>query len=245
MSHGVIHILEKIKIDVEQGETPLVTLGVGERQLQVILKQIAVGQAGQHVVVGLETQSVLGFLALGDVGESGHIAAGQIKRANSFFLAGEQGGDGQPFHIGRAVLAAIPDFSCPATGLQNAAPHVFVKLAIVLAGAEQLARLADGLCLAITCDAREGRVDHDDAVAAIYDHDGFRGAFKEGHGQPAVTFRLCLQLTVAVDGGGCSLPGQDMRQQQAQQAGDGEVGQQMRRQQGLESGTAKFSLGGG
>ena len=68
---GVVDDLESVEVEEQDRHQAINALGVGQRLLQSFEQQHAVGQAGEHVVVGKVTQSLLRLLALGDVLDDG------------------------------------------------------------------------------------------------------------------------------------------------------------------------------
>ena len=77
VAHGVavrvIHRLETVQIDVGHGQSPPGALRPGQRLIQPVAQQAAVGQAGEDVVVGHLVQGRFMGLELADVGGHTHV----------------------------------------------------------------------------------------------------------------------------------------------------------------------------
>ena len=67
MPEAVVDELEVVQVDIQHSHPGAGALGAGQRQLQVLLEQDAVGQPGQRVVVRQAGQLLLGLAAVGDV----------------------------------------------------------------------------------------------------------------------------------------------------------------------------------
>ena len=67
VSHRVVHELESVEVEEEQGESRAGTLGLCESKHHVVLEELAVRKAGQRVVVREVLDLFLGALAVRDV----------------------------------------------------------------------------------------------------------------------------------------------------------------------------------
>ncbi len=67
VAEGVVDQLEVIEVDVQQCDLRAGAPGAGERQLELLREQRAVGQPGERVVIGEVGDLLLGGAALGDV----------------------------------------------------------------------------------------------------------------------------------------------------------------------------------
>ena len=72
VSEGVIDLLEAVQVDVQHGHAVVVPVGLLHQFAEPVVKQTAVGQAGEGVVVGLHPHQGFGLLAFGDVGDDPH-----------------------------------------------------------------------------------------------------------------------------------------------------------------------------
>ena len=63
MAHGIVHELEAIKIDEDDGDLLIAAAGIRQCQREAILEERAIGQAGQRIVGGLILSLLLGALA--------------------------------------------------------------------------------------------------------------------------------------------------------------------------------------
>ena len=82
---ALVDLLEPVEIDAQNGRPPVVAAREGERGLQPVEEQFAVGQAGQIVVHGVVQQALLRRALVGDVDQraddADHLAVGADHRA--------------------------------------------------------------------------------------------------------------------------------------------------------------------
>ena len=162
VAEAVVDVLEVVQIDAQQRAAAAFTFGAGQRLLDALAQQQAVGQAGERVVVGEEVQLVLGALEAAEVGEHRH-----IMRQFAFVVA--HGADVLPLRVYLAALAAVPDFAAPDTLFMQGGPHALVEGGILAAGLEHRGLAAEHVFGAVAGDAREGGVDVHDHAASIGD----------------------------------------------------------------------------
>lgn len=93
-----------------------------------------------------------------------------------------------------AAFATVPDLPPPEALFDDAAPHIAVKLLAVLAGTEDGGVQARHPVFAVTADPRERRIDVDDPVVHVTDHDGIVAAFKNT--ERYLKLPLCAFLAV-------------------------------------------------
>ena len=67
VAQRVIDPLEAIEIEEQQCQRSVATLSMVDGETELIEEGASVGQSGQHIVVGQQTNLLLGVLALGDV----------------------------------------------------------------------------------------------------------------------------------------------------------------------------------
>jgi len=87
-----------------------------------------------------------------------------------------------------AVLAPAQDFAQPQPGALAGGLHFGAKVQPVLAGAQDVRRFAHRLGHAVTGDAGERRVDHDDAVLRIRHHHALVAVVDDADVQPHPVF---------------------------------------------------------
>jgi len=209
VAEGVVDDLEAIEVDQHQRQLLLVALAEAQRLFEALVQAEPVGQVGERVVVGEVTVFFLGGLALGDVDETADVMADLAATI-------AHGGDGQPFGIGLAGLAPVPQLALPAAALQDPFPHLLVDRFRGHARGEDLGVLADHLFGLVSGQAGEGRVCGDDAVACVGDDDGL-GAVGKHHGHELHFVLAALVGADVAEGGGIQRPvrGLDQADRQA------------------------------
>ena len=75
VAEAVVHLLEPVEVDEQNGERAARAGRAGERLLQAVAEECAVGQHGETVVEGLPRELFLQANALGDVPRVQHHAA--------------------------------------------------------------------------------------------------------------------------------------------------------------------------
>ncbi|MNQ63195.1 hypothetical protein D3C85_775690 [compost metagenome] len=193
VAEAVVDVLEAVQVDEQHGALVVVVGGIGQGQLQAALEQQAVGQAGEWVVVRLVVEARLGVLQRRDVGEHADVVGDLV-------VAVANGADGEPFGVGVAVLATVPDLPLPVSFTLQLVPHGGVEGAVVLAGGQQAWRLAEGFAFAVAGDFAEGAIDRGDALLGVGDHHAFGGAFEDGRGLEQLFLHLLALGDVAGDG---------------------------------------------
>ena len=83
------------------------------------------------------------------------------------------GGDGEPFRIHLAILAAVPDFSLPGAFAGNALPHRLIEGFVVPPGFEERRGLSDDLVESVAGDPGESGIDAQDFPVGIGNHHAF------------------------------------------------------------------------
>ena len=73
MAEGVVDDFEVVQIHEQQSQLSAATLRVRQRQLQVFIKQRAVGQHSQLVVGGEKFHAPAGFFDEGDIAEHAYV----------------------------------------------------------------------------------------------------------------------------------------------------------------------------
>ncbi|RMN60566.1 hypothetical protein ALQ55_200113 [Pseudomonas savastanoi pv. savastanoi] len=106
MAQRVIDRFEAVQVEKHQHHPGLLALGVLQRRMQAVLKQGAIGQVSQGVVVGQTVDTVFTGLALADIAEKAHIT-----RQIAFIV--EHCGNADPGRVVFAVTALEPDFTFP------------------------------------------------------------------------------------------------------------------------------------
>jgi len=144
--------------------------------LQAVAQQSPVGQAGQGIEMGNVLQLLFVFFLAGDVGKQRHVAQHVAIRAL-------HRADGQQLGVHLAGLAAVPDFTGPATLSVQAGPQGFVERLALPPGAEQAGAAANDFVARIAGDADEGLVHVDQGARRVGDHDGFLGVAEHAGGE--------------------------------------------------------------
>ncbi|EXI77361.1 MAG: hypothetical protein AW10_03851 [Candidatus Accumulibacter appositus] len=148
VSEGIVERLEIVEIDEQQGPLSVSARARHQRQAQTVVQQAAVGQAGERVVKGQMADLFLRLLAHGDVGQRRHVVG-------DFFVAVPDRGNGQPFGVGLAVLAPVPDLTLPGSRALECVAHRRIEGGVVAARTEQLGRPTDTVGRGVARDLGE------------------------------------------------------------------------------------------
>jgi hypothetical protein len=186
MAQRVVDVLEIVEIDQHQGQLPGLPLADAQGVGELGIERQTVGQVGQRVVIGQLGQTVGRFLVGADVGEVGDMVldvAGAVADQRN----------GQPFRVGRAVLALVPDFTFPVVMLVQGVPHPGVKIGADIPGGEKPRVFADHVVARVAGQLGEGGIDRDNPVVAVGNQHGLavllEGAQQYRPGQPVVAGR--------------------------------------------------------
>ena len=191
VAQGVVHVLEAVEVDKQDGQLFGAARGAQQGVLQAVVEQQAVRQRGERIVVGQVVELFLRLLDLGDVARHAHVMGGQRMRV-------AHRADGQPFQVDLAILAPAPQFAAPETGGDQFIPHGLVKRLVVAFGARQRRVLADRFGLGITGDLREGGIDGDDHALDIDHHHGVGDMFEHGGRQAQLFLGLLARGNVGI-----------------------------------------------
>ena len=101
-------------------------------------------------------------------------------------------GNAQPLVDESTVLMAVDDFSLPLAGLEQFAPHLFVKGAVMLAGGEKPRVAADELVAGVTQDPAEFWIDRNDGGIGIGHQDAAGTLFEDQASKLAFLLQLVL-----------------------------------------------------
>lgn len=145
--------------------------------------QLAVGQAGEVVVVGGPLQLLGVVLEGSDIREAGDVI--MLSRLIELYP-----GDGQEFRVFLATLAPVPDLTPPEVLLMKGPPKGAVKFRPLAARTEHVGVVADGFFPGVTGDAGEGRVDVDNPVIGIGDDNGVLAALEHTGGDLEAAFQF-------------------------------------------------------
>ncbi len=168
---GVVDGLELVEVEEHDGGAAALAAPGGQRLVQAVQEQDAVGQAREGVVLGLVAHLLFDALALADVGQHRHIA-----RHLAMGIANGRQRDAH--RIALAVAARAGQFAFPVVGALEPGPDALIEV-VVDAPAEAGQRLADDLLGRMPGDGGEGAIDgahavlgihHDDGVACILEH---------------------------------------------------------------------------
>ncbi|KDB50728.1 hypothetical protein X805_37150 [Sphaerotilus natans subsp. natans DSM 6575] len=169
MAQGVVDLLEAVQVDEHQAEALALAARDSQRPLEPIEQQRAVGQPGQHIVKGQETDALLVSTQLGDVVEDADAALGLARQAG-------HPADAQPLAEELAVLAPVPQFARPVPLTQQPLPLRAVEIRLLVLGAQQAEPAPDHLLGRIAGQRREGRIDRQDGGLRIGDDDAVHRA---------------------------------------------------------------------
>ncbi len=163
--------------------------------MQTVLKQCAIGQLSQPVVIGQPVDTLFAGLALTHVAEKADIA-------HQLILIVANGGNADPARVSLATLALEPELPFPAAGLQDLAVHIIHLIGLLTVGAEHHRQLASDLVDAVAGDPDECRIDLDDLAGGIGDDDGRRGMVEYGCGAAQCRIGLTLFADIPADAQG-------------------------------------------
>ena len=166
---AVVDARQAVDVQQQQGDLAAALARLGQRLLQAVVEQRAVGQQGQRVMVAQEVELVVGGLERRHVG--GHRDVG-----GQLALVVAHRADAGAFGIDFAVLAAVPQLAAPLAVLFQAAPHGLVEVPVVAPGAQDARVLAHHLGLGVAADLFEGGIDGHDIGVRVRHHDRFLGA---------------------------------------------------------------------
>ncbi len=104
-----------------------------------------------------------------------------------------------PLRVHLAVLAPVPDLSAPDAIFLQRLPHLPVEGGVMLAGGEELRRLAEHFLGAVTGDPRERRVDVHDVLLRVGDQHAFLGAVENRGGLLQAGFLQMLGALLLIE----------------------------------------------
>ncbi|RMM09900.1 hypothetical protein APX70_08573 [Pseudomonas syringae pv. maculicola] len=192
MAQRVIDRFETVEIEEHQHHPGLLALCLLQRRMQAILKQCAVGQVRQRVVISQAVDAVLTGLALADVAEEAHIT-GQV----AFVI--DHCRDADPGRIVFAVASLEPDFTFPGA-LPVQLPEDVAQVRFLFAfNGEHARQLVEHLSDFVAADAREGLVGLHDIACGVGDEDGRGGMLKYCGSHAQVFFGAALLADVPAD----------------------------------------------
>ena len=161
MAHGVVDQLEPVQVNEQHGHLLVAGARGGQRLGQAQLAQGAVGQLGQHIVLGQKADALFFGFAVGDVDGN----ANQVRRCGGVALAHRR--HHQPGGVGLARLApethlALPGIhvgqGCPVGALAfQQKPHFFAQHLVIL----------------VTCAAAERGIHTHHLALRVHDDDAF------------------------------------------------------------------------
>ena len=167
-------------------------LGVQQGSVQAILKQRAVGQQGQGIVVGQAVNPLFAGFALAHVAEEAHVTD-QVA-----FLVLYRGNT-DPGREALAVAPLQPHFALPATALVELAENVVQVAGLLVVGGEHAGQLVEHLRRGVAADPAEGFVDLDDIASRVGDQDRRGGVFEHRGRHTQVFVCAALLADVAAD----------------------------------------------
>ena len=185
---GVVDGFELVQVQQHQGPRAPISPAGQHALLQSVHQQAAVGQTGQRVIKRQVLDFFLRRLALGNVGQGGHVMRGLV-------IWGSDGGDGEPLGVGLAILAPVPDFSFPYAGAVQQAMHRPIKVGTMAPRAQNARVLPHRLRRAVAGNGREGAVDLQNHAMAVGDEHALLRLERGGrNAQPGVGFPAFLHV---------------------------------------------------
>ena len=178
MAQGVVEGLEVVEVDQHQRTVPAMPCAAVQRLAQTIEHQPPIGKPGQVIEKGQMPDFVFGGLAQGDVGKGCHVV--RDMSAGPF-----HGRDRQPFRIGLAVLAAIPDLALPRPLRKQALPHLGIESLALPVRLQDAVRTPHGLGRGVAGNPGEGTVDSEYDSLGIRDRNPLL-RLEGGGGDPQV-----------------------------------------------------------
>ena len=85
MSVGIVDQFEAVKVDKHDAQPLLPALGLNHGKFEAVLEQYPIGQAGQEIMEGLESNGFFCFFAFGNVARH---AGGADKAAQGRIILG-------------------------------------------------------------------------------------------------------------------------------------------------------------
>jgi len=166
MTECVIDRLKFVEIDEHQRHLGFITARLCYGLMQTVGKEGSVREPCKQVVMRQVLSTLLGRLALGNIGKYSDIVGRQTHVIAYPF-------ERKPFQIQVAILAAIADFALPGTSSKQTLPHILVKLRRLSGGGKHLRILSDNFIRQITGDARERGINRDDSIFQVSHYDRF------------------------------------------------------------------------
>jgi hypothetical protein len=197
VAEAVVDQLEAVEVEQQHTDHLPVAAGVGDGLGDAVVEQVAIGQAGQDVVVGLVFELLFVADAVGDVVDDADEVGGRF----TAFVAYR--GDEQLVPEQRAILTVIADDGvCFALFAQGGANLAEAFLAEIVAH-QEAAILANHFGGGVAGDALEGRIDVGDRVIEMRrrgDHDAVRRGFDGPFAQAQLLFGAFAGADVFLDG---------------------------------------------
>jgi hypothetical protein len=171
VAEGVVDVLEVVEVNQHQCQAATFALANAQTLRQLRLERKPVRQLGERVVVSQVGEAISRLFAGADVVEIGDIV---LRHAG--FVADDR--DRQPFWIGAAVLALVPNFALPEAFLGQRLPHRAKKCRVGVAGGENFRILTQNFVNAVTGHFGKGRIDCNNPVAGVGDQNRFPALHK-------------------------------------------------------------------
>ena len=178
---GVVDRLELVEVEEHHGAAVLLAPPGGQRLVQPVEEQDAVGQAREGVVLGLVAHLLFDAFALADIGQHRHIARHVAMR-----IADRRERDAH--RIALAVAARAGQFAFPVVAAVELGPDPLIE-AVIGTPAQAGQRMTEDVLGRVARDAGESAIDganavlgihHDDGVARVLEH--LRGLLEMGLG---------------------------------------------------------------
>ena len=206
VSQGIVNLLESVEVQKHQRHPLVVAMCPLHCLFNTFVQQVAIGQASERIIIGIEKKLLFRQLALGDVAEEGDILNNPpVRVANDI--------NGFPRQICLAILVALPHLARPPPGFSQGLPEPGVEQRVTALRSQQTWGLADGFRVRVAGNVGEGGVDRLDHSRSADDHDRVRRSLEHGFGQSQPIFVLLALGDVqdGADDAGFIRSGQDKR----------------------------------
>ncbi len=166
LTEALVHPPEAVEVEQQHRGLALAGGGALHRLLQPLHEELAVGEAGEGIVVGQVVEPGLVLLLAADVAEHAHVVRGQAVGAAHRTQC-------QALGVDLAALAPVPHLADPRAARDQRVPHAGVEGGVVAAGFEHARIEPEHLGARMAGDALEGRVAVEDVAGEVGHHDAF------------------------------------------------------------------------
>ena len=187
LAEALVHPPEAIEVEQQHRGLALAGGGALDRLLQPFHEELAVGEAGERVVLGQVVEPGLVLLLAAEVAEHAHVVRGQA-------VGAVHRAQGQALGVDLAALAPIPYLAHPRAAGDQRVPHAGVEGGVMAAGLQDARVQPEHFRTGVAGDALEGRVAVEDVAGEVGDHDALAQALD--HLAPDAQVRFARAQTV-------------------------------------------------